>query len=169
MLTGRKKLALTSGTPGKTQMLNVFEIDESWYIVDLPGYGYAKVSKKHRASFNKMIKEYLKRRKSLINAFVLIDSRIKPQKIDLEFINWLGKNSVPFSLVFTKVDKQKSEKTLKNISDFKKELKKDWTHLPPIFATSAVSKIGREELLEYIGNINMSLGSDEEGPTKERQ
>jgi len=156
-LTDRTKLAKTSRTPGKTQMINYFMIDESWYLVDLPGYGYAKLSKKHRSSLEKMIKEYMKNRLQLVNAFVLIDSRISPQPIDLEFIDFLGKHQVPFSIVFTKVDKQSNEKTMQNVDRFKKKLNETWQSLPPIFITSSVKRIGGEEVLSYIKSINENI------------
>lgn len=159
MLTQQKGLAKTSSKPGKTQMINYFLINDAWYLVDLPGYGYAKVSKKHRASLKKMIDEYIKNRKQLVNTFVLIDSRIPPQKNDLQFIDFLGKQEVPFSLVFTKIDKNKSDQqTLENINAFKDTLRKQWAQLPPIFPTSSHEAIGRETLLEYIENINRNMG-----------
>ena len=158
MLTERKNLAKTSSTPGKTQMINYFIINENWHLVDLPGYGYAKLSKKHRASLAKMIREYVINRQQLVNTFVLIDSRIPPQPIDLEFIDFLGEHQIPFSIVFTKVDKNKSDKkTMENIEVFKVELRKSWETLPPLFPTSAEKKIGQEALLEYIENINRNL------------
>lgn len=158
MLTNRNHLAKTSSTPGKTQMINYFLINENWHLVDLPGYGYAKLSKKHRASLHKMIREYIVNRKQLVNTFVLIDSRIPPQTIDLEFIDFLGENLIPFSIVFTKVDKNKSEnKTMENIEIFKETLQQSWETLPPIFPTSAEKKTGRDALLTYIENINRNL------------
>jgi len=157
MLTDHKKLAKTSSTPGKTQLINYFKINDSWYLVDLPGYGYAKVSKKMREEFQKMIKSYLVNRQQLINIFVLIDSRIKPQKLDLEFINWLGSQGLPFSIVFTKTDKQPGRKTKLSVEHFKNELLKTWEILPPIFKTSAEKKTGREEVLEYIQKVNTML------------
>lgn len=161
LLTNRKNLAKTSSTPGKTQMINFFLINEQWHLVDLPGYGYAKLSKKHRASLFTMIKEYVLNREQLVNTFVLVDSRIPPQSIDLEFIDFLGQHQIPFSIVFTKVDKNKSDKTtIANIDVFKEELRKSWEHLPPIFPTSAEKKIGQEALLEYIEGINHNLKID---------
>lgn len=156
-LTNRKKLAKTSSTPGKTQMINYFTIDEKWYLVDLPGYGYAKLSKKHRASLEKMIKQYLKNRLQMVNAFVLIDGRVTPQKIDLEFIDFLGKHQVPFSIVFTKVDKEDNEKTIKHMDLFKEKLSESWETLPPIFVTSSNKRIGGEAVMEYIQSINESV------------
>jgi GTP-binding protein len=150
MLTGHKKLAKTSSTPGKTQLINHFEINEKWYLVDLPGYGYAKVSKTARNSFEKFISEYLLQRKTLINTFVLIDSRLEPQKIDLEFMNWCGEKEIPFSMVFTKIDKLSSTELQKNLAKYKKEMLKYWDELPPVFTTSSESKFGQEKLLNYI-------------------
>lgn len=153
MLTNNNKLAKTSSTPGKTQLINHFEINEQWYLVDLPGYGYAKVSKVARLKFEKFISEYLLERKSLINTFVLIDSRLEPQKIDIEFMNWCGEKEIPFSLVFTKIDKLSSSALQKNLAAYKKEMLKYWDELPPVFTTSSDSKFGREKLLNYIGQL----------------
>jgi GTP-binding protein len=150
MLTGNKKLAKTSSTPGKTQLINHFEINEKWYLVDLPGYGYAKVSKTARSSFEKFISEYLLQRKTLINTFVLIDSRLEPQKIDLEFMNWCGEKEIPFSMVFTKIDKLSSTELQKNLAKYRKEMLKYWDEMPPVFTTSSESKFGQEKLLNYI-------------------
>jgi GTP-binding protein len=154
MLTNSKKLAKTSGRPGKTQLINHFEINESWYLVDLPGYGYAKTSKMNRFKWTRFIEEFLKSRESLMNTFVLIDSRLEPQKIDQEFMNWLGYNQIPFSMVFTKTDKLSSSVLQKNMSRYKKEMLKTWEELPPVFITSSESKLGRESLLNYIGGVN---------------
>ncbi|MFT6055559.1 MAG: GTP-binding protein [Roseivirga sp.] len=150
MLTKRKNLAKTSGRPGKTQLINHFLIDESWYLVDLPGYGYAKASKKNRAAWGQMIEDYLIGRENLQLTFVLIDSRLEPQKIDLEFINWLGASGIPFALVFTKADKQSVNKTQQSIAKFKKALKETWEDLPVMFSSSAETGAGRDELIEYI-------------------
>lgn len=150
MLAGRKNLAKTSGKPGKTQMINHFLIDESWYLVDLPGYGYAKTSKTNREAWAEMIDDYLVNRENLQIVFVLIDSRLDPQKIDLEFINWLGENNVPFALVFTKADKQSTNKGQQNMAKFRKVLKQTWEELPIFFLTSAETSLGRDELTEYI-------------------
>ncbi len=150
MLAGRKNLAKTSGKPGKTQMINHFLIDESWYLVDLPGYGYAKTSKTNREAWAEMIDDYLVNRENLQIVFVLIDSRLDPQKIDLEFINWLGENNVPFALVFTKADKQSTNKGQQNMAKFRKVLKQTWEELPIFFLTSAETSLGRHELTEYI-------------------
>ena len=157
MLTGRKELAKTSSIPGKTQLINHFIINDEWYLTDLPGYGYAKTSKKLRSRWEKMITEYLLKRKNLVATFVLIDSRHLPMKIDLEFINWLGENQLPFFIVFTKTDKKKSAKGVDVIEMYKKELLKSWEELPPMFLTSAKTGKGREEILKTINSINKSL------------
>jgi len=153
MLTGKKKLAKTSSTPGKTQLINHFEINEDWYLVDLPGYGFAKASKRSRQSWEVFITEYLLHRESLMTTFVLIDARLPPQKIDLEFMNWCGGKGIPFSLVFTKTDKLSSSSLQKNLTNYRKELLKFWDELPPVFVTSSQSKFGREPLLNYIDEI----------------
>lgn len=150
MMAGKKGLAKTSGKPGKTQMINHFLIDDNWYLVDLPGYGYAKTSKTNREAWAVMIEDYLVHRESLQIVFVLIDSRLDPQKIDLEFINWLGENGVPFALVFTKADKQSVNKGQQNMAKFRKVMKKTWEELPIFFLTSSETGLGREELTEYI-------------------
>ncbi len=157
MLTNRKGLAKTSGTPGKTQLINHFLINESWHIVDLPGYGYAKVSKGARKTFHKIITGYLKKRESLVCVFLLIDARHEPQKIDLEFMRWLGENQVPFVLVFTKIDKCSSNELRKNLAKYKKRLLVDWQSLPPLYTTSATNKLGRLEMLGYIDNLNKAI------------
>jgi GTP-binding protein len=154
MITDAKKLAKTSGKPGKTQLINHFIINDSWYIVDLPGYGFAKTSKENRYKWTKFIEKYLKERSNLMNTFVLIDSRLPPQKIDLEFINWMGFNERPFALVFTKIDKLSSTELQKNLAKYKKELLKNWEELPPVFSSSSQSKFGREKILNYISDIN---------------
>tara|TARA_B110000285_G_C14749752_1_gene434630 strand:- start:60 stop:527 length:468 start_codon:yes stop_codon:yes gene_type:complete len=153
MITQRKKLAKTSGRPGKTQLINHFIIDDAWYLVDLPGYGYAKVSKSSRAAWGKMIEEYILNRENLQLVFVLIDSRLDPQKIDIEFVNWLGKKQIPLALAFTKADKQTRNKTMSSVAKFRKELLKTWSETPPIFVSSAESGLGREDLTEYIEEI----------------
>lgn len=153
MLTGNKKLAKTSGRPGKTQLINHFEINEQWYLVDLPGYGFAKVSKSARLTFEKFISEYLLERKELVNTFVLLDSRLEPQKIDIEFMNWCGEKGIPFSMVFTKIDKLSSSQLQKNLAVYKKEMLKYWDELPPVFTTSSESAFGKEKLLNYIGQL----------------
>jgi len=158
-LCNKKKLAKTSSTPGKTQLINYFLINEAWYLVDLPGYGYAKVSKTQRQEFQKMIKDYLTLREEITNVFLLIDSRIEPQKIDLEFIDWLAVNRIPFSIVFTKSDRRFHRKTTVNIKDMKMRLKQDWEELPPIFITSATDGTGKDEILNYISQVNAEISS----------
>jgi GTP-binding protein len=153
MLTNQKKLAKTSSTPGKTQLINHFEINSNWYLVDLPGYGFAKVSKVNRLKFEKFISEYLLERKTLINTFVLLDARLEPQKIDLEFMNLCGEKGIPFSMVFTKIDKLSSSSLQKNLAAYRKEMLKYWDELPPVFTTSSESKFGQEKLLNYIGQL----------------
>ena len=153
MLTDKKNLAKTSGKPGKTQLINHFKIDESWYLVDLPGYGYAKTSKKNREAWEMMISEYLINRENLQLVFVLIDSRLPPQQIDLEFIDWLGENMIPFALIFTKAYKQSINKGQQNVAKFRKTMKANWEELPPMFLTSSESKFGKEKVSEYIQEI----------------
>lgn len=154
MLMDRNKLAKTSGRPGKTQLINHFIINEEWYVVDLPGYGYAKASKTSRATWEKFISDFLTKREELVNVFVLIDCRLEPQKIDMEFMNWCGQQQIPFSMVFTKVDKLSSTALQKNLAKYKKEMLKTWAELPPVFTSSATSKFGREKILNYIERIN---------------
>ena len=153
-LCGRKKLAKTSATPGKTQLINHFLINESWYLADLPGYGYAKVSKEKRKSFTKMIADYLILRKNLMNTYVLIDSRHKPQALDLEFMEFLGVEGIPFTILFTKVDKPKQQELRKNIQTYKQVLSEVWEEFPPMIFTSAVSGRGRKEVLAQIEEVN---------------
>lgn len=153
-LCNRKKLAKTSSTPGKTQLINHFLIDDSWYIVDLPGYGYAQVSKKERLVFQGMITEYILERNSLMCVFVLIDSRIKPQQNDLEFLEFLGIHEIPFVIVFTKTDKPRKADLEKNVELFKEKMLESWEELPKMFFTSAVKGDGREELLAYVEKVN---------------
>ena len=157
MLTGRKGLAMTSQKPGKTQLINHFIINDAWYLVDLPGYGYARLSKDGREKLKKMIEDYTLERKELICLFVLVDARHNPQKIDLEFIEWLGEEGVPFALVFTKADKLTKGKLAANIESYKARLRQQWEELPPLFITSSEERLGREELLDYIDGINASL------------
>lgn len=157
MLTGRKGLALTSSTPGKTQLINHFLIDDEWYLVDLPGYGYAQRGKKGREQIRRIIDSYLDRRKALTCLFLLLDCRLEPQKIDLEFIHRLGESEIPFAIVFTKVDKLSRSKENENIAAYKEKLLETWEELPPVFCTSAERRQGKEELLDYIENINTSL------------
>ncbi|MNU95618.1 putative GTP-binding protein EngB [compost metagenome] len=159
MLVDKKDLAKTSGRPGKTQLINHFLINEEWYLVDLPGYGYAKASKSSRHQWEKFISEFLTTRETLINTFVLIDSRLEPQKIDLEFMTWCAEKQLPFSMVFTKIDKLSSSALQKNLAAYKKEMLKYWEALPPVFTTSAESKFGREKILNYIEQINFDLAN----------
>lgn len=154
MLTGRKGLAMTSSTPGKTMLINHFDIDGSWYIVDLPGYGYARRGKEGRENIRRIIERYILGRESMTCLFVLIDSRHEPQKIDLEFMAWLGENGVPFALVFTKADKQGTTVLRDKVEAYKARLLEDWEELPPLFITSSETRKGREELLNYIGSLN---------------
>lgn len=154
MLTGKKGLAMTSATPGKTMLINHFLVNEKWYIVDLPGYGYARRSKADRDRLESIIKSYILGREQMTNLFVLIDSRHKPQKIDLEFMEWLGENSVPFSIVFTKIDKQSNTAGERQIAEYCTALLETWEELPPIFRTSSEDGRGREALLDYIEELN---------------
>ena len=153
MLCNNKKLAKTSSTPGKTLLINHFIINKEWYLVDLPGYGYAKRSKTEIAKLDKMITGYILQRKQLVNVFVLVDVRLEAQKIDLDFINWLGNSQIPFSIVFTKADKLTANKVSANVEAYKKVLKETWEDLPPMFITSSDKKTGREEVLGYIDTI----------------
>ena len=157
MLTGKKDLAKTSSKPGKTQLINHFLINQKFYIVDLPGYGYARTSKTQRGNLQKIIENYILLRPQLTNLFLLIDSRLEPQKIDLEFIEWLGINAVPFSIIFTKGDKQSNAKLTENIETYKQILLQTWENLPPIFITSSEKKLGKEEILNYIEEILESI------------
>lgn len=157
MLCNHKGLAKTSATPGKTLLINHFIVNNEWYIVDLPGYGYAKQSKKTRAKLEQMIASYILQRKQLINVFVLIDIRHDPQTIDVEFINWLGQSNIPFSIVFTKADKLGVQRGAANAATYMKKLEETWEELPPYFITSSEKKIGREEVLNYIEQINNQL------------
>lgn len=157
MLCRNKKLAKTSQTPGKTLLINHFIINREWYLVDLPGYGFAKRSKKEVGKLEQMINGYILQREQLVNVFVLVDVRLEPQKIDLEFMDWLGRSSVPFSIVFTKADKLTANKVSQQVEAYKKVLLETWEELPPVFVTSSESRRGREELLAYIDEINRSL------------
>ena len=157
MLTGRKSLAKTSGKPGKTQLINHFKINDNWFLVDLPGYGYAKVSKKNRSIFAKFIYEYLEKRENLICTFVLVDSRHEPQKIDMLFMEWLGQNQIPFVIVFTKMDKLSSSQLNKNITKYKTEMLKTWEDIPQTFRSSAESGLGKTEILKFIEQTNTSV------------
>lgn len=154
MLTDRTKLAKISGKPGKTQLINHFLINDEWYLVDLPGYGWAKVSKSLKKEWDEMIRNYLLQRKNLFNVFVLIDSRIPPQKIDLDFISWLGENEIPFSIIFTKADKKNNAKLHSSMATFKNKLSEEWEELPPMFISSSTNKIGQKEILSFISSIN---------------
>ena len=154
MLTGNRKLAMTSATPGKTILINHFLINNSWYIVDLPGYGYALRSKADRGRLTKIIEDYILERPQMTSLFVLVDSRHAPQQIDLEFMEWLGENGVPFSIVFTKIDKLSRIAAENNIAAYKRQLLERWEELPPVFVTSSEKGVGREELLDYIDELN---------------
>lgn len=154
MLTERKSLAKTSGKPGKTQLINHFKINQEWFLVDLPGYGYAKVSKKDRSIFAKFIYEYLEKRENLICTFVLVDSRHEPQKIDMQFMEWLGTKGIPFVIVFTKMDKLSSSQLNKNLSKYKTEMLKTWEEVPQSFMSSSESGLGRLEILKFIERTN---------------
>ncbi|MDO4780562.1 MAG: ribosome biogenesis GTP-binding protein YihA/YsxC [Bacteroides sp.] len=158
MLTNRKSLAMTSATPGKTMLINHFIINNEWYLVDLPGYGYARRGQKGQAQIKKVIEDYILEREQMTNLFLLIDSRLEPQKIDLEFMDWLGENGVPFSIVFTKADKLKGGKLGGNIASYLKKLKENWEELPPHFISSSESRLGRKEILNYIEEINKTIG-----------
>ncbi len=158
MLTGNSKLAKTSGRPGKTQLINHFIINNNWFLVDLPGYGYAQVSKSKRQTFQKFIKDYFLKREQLICTFVLVDSRLAPQKIDLEFMAFLGETGIPFCIVFTKSDKLKPSQLNRNIQHYNKVMTKDiWESMPQYFITSASAKAGKEELLNFIDTLNQQL------------
>lgn len=154
MLTGRKDLAMTSSTPGKTMLINHFLVNDKWYIVDLPGYGYARRSKDDRGRIEKIIKSYILGRQQMTNLFVLVDSRLEPQKIDLEFMEWLGENGVPFSIVFTKMDKQGAVAGEQKVAAYLEKLLDTWEELPPVFRTSSTDKRGREAILDYIEEMN---------------
>ncbi|MCB0458822.1 MAG: YihA family ribosome biogenesis GTP-binding protein [Flavobacteriaceae bacterium] len=158
MLVDRKNLAKTSGKPGKTQLINHFKINDKWFLVDLPGYGYAQVSKDKRQTFQKFITAYFLKRKQLVCIFLLIDSRLEPQKIDLDFMRFLGENEIAFCIVYTKSDKLSSSKLNKNMQVYQQELfKNGWEGIPQTFVTSATAKTGREELLNFIEDINTEV------------
>ncbi len=162
MLTERKNLAKTSGKPGKTQLINHFRINNNWFLVDLPGYGYARVSKNDRKTFQKYITDYFSKRKQLVNAFVLVDIRHEPQPIDTEFMAWLGANLIPFSIVFTKADKLKPKALEKKVKEYIQALLEGvWEEAPRYFVTSATSYLGKEELLAYIEEINRQFYSQQ--------
>ncbi len=157
MLTQRNKLAKTSATPGKTLLINHFLINGEWHLVDLPGYGYAKRGAKERAKLKEMIANYVLSREQLVNLFLLIDSRLEPQKIDLEFVEWLGENGVPFSIVFTKADKVSKTRLAANVETFLNTLREQWEELPPYFVTSSEKRTGRDDVLGYIEQINKDI------------
>lgn len=157
MLTNRKGLAMTSSKPGKTQLINHFIINDEWYLVDLPGYGYAQRGKEGREKIRIIIEDYILGRECLTNLFLLLDCRHEPQQIDLEFMEWLGENEVPFAIVFTKIDKLSKSRLKENISKYLDKLKETWEELPPIFYTSSEQKIGGEDILTYIESINNTL------------
>jgi len=159
MLTGRTHLAKVSSRPGKTQLINHFLMDNAWFLVDLPGYGFAQVAKTEKAKWKKMIEDYLLLRQNLINVFVLVDARLEPQKIDLAFMEWLGESGVPFSIIFTKADKLSSTKLDASVALYKRVLKQSWEELPPYFISSSESKLGRKEIIEYIRQINTSINA----------
>jgi GTP-binding protein len=161
MLCNNQKLAKTSATPGKTQLINHFLINKQWFLVDLPGYGFAKVSQTARRRWEQMIENYLRKRENLINVFVLIDSRHQPQKIDLEFVNQLGRWDIPFCLVFTKADKESQRTVSMNVKAFLNKMKETWQFLPRHFVTSAEKKMGREEILKFIGEQNAATENQE--------
>lgn len=158
MLTQRKKLAKTSSTPGKTRLINHFKMDDSWFLADLPGYGYAKVSKKEREGFARMIEQYAQLRSNLVCFFVLVDARIPPQQLDLDFIEWLGDSRLPFVIVLTKVDKINQREKSKNLKLLMEELSESWDELPLVFETSATKGTGREQILAFIRETNRKLG-----------
>lgn len=158
MLTGQNKLAKTSSKPGKTQLINHFKINQNWFLVDLPGYGYAKVSKQSKQKFQQFITDYFEQREQLISAFVLVDVRHEPQKIDLDFFAYLGENSIPFAIVFTKADKLSKSNINRNVALYQKKLLADvWEEMPPYFVTSSENGLGKDNLLEYIEQINQTL------------
>lgn len=157
MLCNQKKLAKTSSRPGKTKLINHFLINKKWYLVDLPGYGYARASKTQKKTFQKFIVDYFTKRKELVSAFLLIDIRHEPQPIDLDFLRWLGEHFIPFSIVFTKADKIKEKEIETKVSGYLEVLKEDWESLPLYFVTSSEKRLGREPLLNYIQQINQSI------------
>ncbi len=157
MLTDRKSLAKTSGRPGKTQLINHFIINKTWFLVDLPGYGYARVSKSAKKVFQKFITAYFSKRSQLVSAFVLVDSRHEPQKIDLEFMQWLGENQIPFSIIFTKADKLSKNKLPSHIDNYTKMMLEYWEEMPNYFITSSSSGLGKEDILNYIQEVNSQL------------
>ena len=161
MLTDRPGLAKVSSTPGKTRLINHFKINAKWYLVDLPGYGYARVSKNQRGEFSKLITDYVQKREAMVFLFVLIDSRLDPQKIDLDFIRMLGEHGVPFGLIFTKCDKQSDDRTSSNMAKFRRKMLETWEELPPVFRTSSEKKTGRDDVLDFIGHCLETVGDTE--------
>ena len=159
MLTKRPKLAMTSSTPGKTLLINHFQVNKEWYLVDLPGYGYASRGKKQVEKIQQIIEDYILEREQMTNLFVLIDCRLEPQKIDLEFMEWLGESGVPFSIIFTKIDKISKGRLKENLKVYTDKLLETWEELPPIFLSSSEKKEGRDEILDYIESINNSLNN----------
>jgi len=157
MLMQRKSLAKTSGRPGKTQLINHFLINKNWHLVDLPGYGYARVSKSSKKVFQKFITDYFSKRTQLVLAFVLVDIRHEPQPIDLEFMQWMGESQIPFSIIFTKADKLKPKALERNVETYKQKLLETWEEVPPSFVTSSSNGLGRDAVLDYIGEINESF------------
>ncbi len=160
MLTNHKKLAKTSGKPGKTQLINHFKINDTWFLVDLPGYGYAQVSKTKRKSFQSFIKDYFLQREQLVCTFVLVDSRHEPQKIDLEFMAFLGENGIPFAIIFTKTDKLASSKLNKNITKYKKDILKTWEVVPTHFITSSETEMGKDDVINFIEQTNVDVADN---------
>ncbi len=160
MLTARKSLAKTSGRPGKTQLINHFLINKDWHLVDLPGYGYARVSKSIKKTFQKFITQYFEQREQMLCAFVLIDSRHNPQPIDLEFMQWLGEHGIPFCIIFTKADKLKPNALTRNVETYKEKMLEIWEEMPVYFITSSTNDLGREEVLKYIENLNKNFISN---------
>ena len=153
MLTQKKDLAKASDSPGKTKLINFFLINKAWYLVDLPGYGFAKVGHKDRADFNRAVADYLEKRKNISCVFALIDSRLPPQKIDLQFLQWLSETPAPFAIIFTKVDKQSKTQTESNVAQFRATLSEVWSDLPPMFYSSAETRVGRSEILKFIDEM----------------
>lgn len=159
MLLGRRNLAKTSSTPGKTRLINHFVVNDEWYLVDLPGYGYARISKTEREKWEGMIRTYLRRRESLVNTFILIDSRIEPKESDIDFINWFGEEELPFAIIFTKADKLKPGTLAANVAAFKAKLSEYWDELPLSFISSSEKGLGRDEILDFIGENNKNYSS----------
>ncbi len=160
-LLNRKSLARTSAQPGKTQTINFYNVNDAMYLVDLPGYGYARVSKNQRGEFSKLITDYVQKREAMVFLFVLIDSRLDPQKIDLDFIRMLGEHGVPFGLIFTKCDKQSDDRTSSNMAKFRRKMLETWEELPPVFRTSSEKKTGRDDVLDFIGHCLETVGDTE--------